>query len=278
MDSRSARPLEQYSEGLSARLGFPGLSSRETFKSLRSHRERSLLQEEPSERQGTASSNLQRRKRAAVILVGGHSSRFGSNKALQNLGGKPLIRHVVDRVLDVVDEVVVVAGRGQAKAEYYSVLPSLIRVVSDDLEGKNPLIGIVAGLRAAEAEYAAILACDIPFLSCRVLGLLFRRALGADAAIPRWNRRRIEPLQAVYCRTPTLRAALETLTPSDLSIEDMIVKLGQVVYVSIEDEIANIDRDLTTFFNINTREDLTIAEKMLAGQTHSRERSDLNRH
>ena len=222
--------------------------------------------------------NRRNRERATIILAGGLSSRFGSNKALQTLAGKPLICHMIERVSRVAGEVVVVLGRGESKTEYDAILPLHVRVVNDDREGKNPLVGMVAGLGAIVSDYTAILACDAPFVNSEVIELLFRRALKADAAIPRWNRRRIEPLQAVYCRAPTLRAALETLTPSDLSIEDMIMKLGQVVYVSIEDEIANIDRDLTTFFNINTREDLTIAEKMLAGQTHSRERSDLNRH
>jgi molybdopterin-guanine dinucleotide biosynthesis protein A len=143
--------------------------------------------------------------------------------------------------------------------------------VNDDIEGKNPLVGMLAGLGAIESDYAAILPCDAPFVSSEVIELLFRRALGADAAIPRWNWQRIEPLQAVYCRTPTLRAALETLPPSDLSILDMIIKLRRVVYVSVEDEIANIDPELITFFNINTREELATAEKMLAGQAHTPE-------
>jgi len=97
-----------------------------------------------------------------------------------------------------------------------------------------------------------------------VIELLFRRASNADAAIPRWNRQSIEPLQAVYRRVATLKAASETLAPTDLSLEDMIRKLGRVVYVSVEDEIARIDRGLSTFFNINTREDMKVAEKMLA--------------
>jgi molybdopterin-guanine dinucleotide biosynthesis protein A len=67
----------------------------------------------------------------------------------------------------------------------------------------------------------------------------------------------------VYRRAPALRAALETLAPSDLSIEDMIAKLDRVVYVSVEDEIARIDRSLTTFFNINTEDDMIRAEEIL---------------
>ena len=200
--------------------------------------------------------------------------RFGSDKALQTLSGRQLIRHVVERVLAVTREVVVVVGRGDPKAEYYKALPTSVRVVNDDLEGKNPMIGIVSGLAATESDYAAILACDVPFVNSGVIELLFRRASNADAAIPRWNRqRRIEPLQAAYRRIPTLKAALGTLTPADLSLEDMIKKLDRVVYVSVEDEIANIDHGLSTFFNVNTREDMEVAERMLA----EKERSSVKR-
>jgi len=222
--------------------------------------------------------NPENRERGAIILAGGLSSRFGSNKALQTLAGKPLICHMIERVSRVAGDVVVVLGRGEARTTYDAVLPLHVKVVNDDREGKNPLVGMVAGLGAIESDYTAILACDVPFVNSEVIELLFRRALKADAAIPRWNRQRIEPLQAVYCRAPTLRAALETLIPPDLSIEDMIMKLGRVVYVSVEDEIANIDRDLNTFFNINTREDLATAEKILAGQAHSLEQSDPKRY
>ena len=215
--------------------------------------------------------NPQNQEKAAIILAGGQSLRFGSDKALQTLSGRQLIRHVVERVLAVTREVVVVVGRGDPKAEYYKALPTSVRVVNDDLEGKNPMIGIVSGLAATESDYAAILACDVPFVNSGVIELLFRRASNADAAIPRWNRqRRIEPLQAVYRRIPTLKAALGTLTSADLSLEDMIKKLDRVVYVSVEDEIANIDHGLSTFFNINTREDMKVAESMVAEKRFER--------
>jgi len=43
-------------------------------------------------------------KRSAVILAGGSSRRFGQNKGLLELAGMPLIFHVVDKALPVVDE------------------------------------------------------------------------------------------------------------------------------------------------------------------------------
>ena len=50
-----------------------------------------------------------------VVLAGGRSSRFGSDKALAELGGKPLLAHAVERLGAWCDDVVV-AGRETAAA------------------------------------------------------------------------------------------------------------------------------------------------------------------
>jgi molybdopterin-guanine dinucleotide biosynthesis protein A len=156
--------------------------------------------------------------------------------------------------------VLVVIGHGEPRAEYQAILPSHVRVINDELEGKNPLVGIVTGFNAAKSNYAAVLACDIPFVSDAVIEHLFRRASGCDAAIPRWNTGRIEPLEAVYRRLPTLRAAQEALAKKGSSQKEMISKLARAVYVSVEDELRSIDPTLRTFFNVNTRKDRIIAE------------------
>jgi len=207
-------------------------------------------------------------ERTVVVLAGGRSSRFGSNKALQSLAGKPLIRHVVDRLPNVYD-IAVVIGRSERATKYLAVLPKRVRVINDYKEGKNPLIGVVSGLQSVASDYVAVLACDAPFVHDAVIDFLFRRALEADAAIPRWDAGRIEPLQAVYRRLASLRAAHEALADKDASHREMINRIGRVVYVSVENEIRRIDPSLHTFFNINSRDDLSIAKKVLAEESHS---------
>ena len=218
---------------------------------------------------GNAAANLPRSNRAVIVLAGGRSSRFGSNKALQILAGKPLIRHIVDRVSNVGDDVLVVIGNGEPRAEYYAVLPSHVKVINDELKGKNPLVGIVTGLKAAKSDYAAVLACDIPFVNEAVIKHLFRRASGTDAAIPRWNTGRIEPLEAVYRRLLTLRAAQEALAKKGSSQKEMISRLARAVYVSVEDELRSIDPTLHTFFNVNTRKDMITAERISSTETQA---------
>jgi molybdopterin-guanine dinucleotide biosynthesis protein A len=201
-------------------------------------------------------------KRAAIILAGGESSRFGSNKALQLLAGKPLICHVAERLSQIADEILVVIGYREPRAGYEVVLPSSVTIMNDGQEGKTPLIGIATGLQATKSEYALICACDIPFVKEEVVELLLQRASGVDAAIPKWNKGHIEPLEAVYRVASTLKAAQETLALTGLPLRVMIGKLAQVVYVSVEDEIGRVNPDLRTFFNVNTREDMERAEEL----------------
>jgi molybdopterin-guanine dinucleotide biosynthesis protein A len=203
-------------------------------------------------------------KRTAIILAGGQGSRFGSNKALALLAGKPLVSHVTERLSHIADETLVVIGHGERRADYEAILPSSAKVINDCQEGKTPLIGIVTGLQAASSEYAFICACDTPFVNERVVELLFRRASGADAAIPRWNGGHIEPLEAVYRTASTVVAVRETLTVSGQPLRVMIGKLAQVVYVSVEDEVSKLDPDMRTFFNVNSREDMEAAEQILS--------------
>jgi len=222
---------------------------------------------EVSTDQGVAemTSNPAGPSRSAIILAGGMSSRFGVNKAFQTLAGKPLICHVAERLSNVVDEVLVVVGRNAPTIEYSAILPDSVRVINDEVDGQTPLVGIVSGLRSVTSDHVAVLACDIPFVKDSVLELLFQRAINVDAAIPRWKGGRIEPLEAVYRRARTLLAGEEALAHGGLSQREMINRLTRVVYVSVEDEVAVVDNGLRTFFNVNSREDLAMAEKMIAG-------------
>jgi molybdopterin-guanine dinucleotide biosynthesis protein A len=201
-------------------------------------------------------------RRTAIILAGGASSRFRSNKALELLAGKPLVRRVAERLSGIADEIIVVVGYREPRAGYEAVLPDSVRIINDDQEGKTPLIGIAAGLQATESECAFICSCDVPFVNQAVVRLLFDRASGADAAIPKWNQGHIEPLEAVYRTSSALAATRETLPLDGSRLKVMIDRLGKVVYVPVEGEIRALDSDLRTFFNVNTREDMDRAEEL----------------
>ncbi len=80
----------------------------------------------------------------------------------------------------------------------------------DPVPDQGPLAGIATGLRAANGEYAAAVACDMPFVDPGFLEYLFDRAIGHDAAVVRvdeWY----QPTQAVYRTDATAEACERAL-------------------------------------------------------------------
>ncbi|HSW43930.1 MAG TPA: NTP transferase domain-containing protein, partial [Patescibacteria group bacterium] len=45
-----------------------------------------------------------------IVLAGGRSTRFGEDKLVAEVGGRPLLHLAIDAVATAVDEVVVVVG------------------------------------------------------------------------------------------------------------------------------------------------------------------------
>jgi molybdopterin-guanine dinucleotide biosynthesis protein A len=87
-----------------------------------------------------------------AVLAGGLSTRFGSDKALAELGGRTLLARAVDTLTGFC-EYVVVAGREMAPAP---TLPDWPRA------GMGPLAGIAAALHLAQDEsYEAVLTCGV---------------------------------------------------------------------------------------------------------------------
>ncbi len=197
----------------------------------------------------------------ALILAGGKSRRMKGNKALIKLGGKPLLLHLTERIRGLTQETVVVVGKNDNLADYKSFLPPSVTILRDIVKGMGPLAGILTGMQNMRSEYAVVLPCDSPFIKRKVLTYLFKMVQGADAAIPRWPNGNIEPLHAVYRVSAAIPAARAALERRELFILDMIKRLDRVVYVDTN-EIRKIDEELMTFFNINTQEDLIVAEKL----------------
>jgi molybdopterin-guanine dinucleotide biosynthesis protein A len=87
-----------------------------------------------------------------VVLAGGNSSRFGSDKALAELGGHTLLSRAFDTLTGFC-ELVVVAGRDRGPGRCIPDWPH---------SGMGPLAGIAAALHLARDEgYTSVLSCGV---------------------------------------------------------------------------------------------------------------------
>lgn len=199
---------------------------------------------------------------SAVILAGGFSRRFGSDKGLVSLMGKPLVRHVVDKIPPVFNEILIVVSSEQQKKNFEFVVGNDVKYVIDKDNRQSPLIGSITGFENAIGDYSVLLPCDAPLISTRIIQLLLDLCNNRTTVIPRWPNGYIEPLQAVYHTESALIAAKKAFTEGHLNMRSMIKKIAKVHYVSTT--ILEIyDPDLLTFFNVNTPQDLLKASENL---------------
>ena len=205
---------------------------------------------------------------SAIILAGGLSSRFGQDKGLLQLEGKPLVRHVLNAVGNVVDEKIVVVSRREQVDKYQKATGACVSILVDRDNTHSPLAGALTGFEEAHGEYSLLLPCDTPFASRDILLLLLELCPGRNACIPRWPNGYVEPLQAVYRTESAVQASSVVLRAGKLNVQAMLDTLQCVRYVSTL-VLQQLDPELRTFFNVNTPLDLKRAEQILI---HSRPR------
>jgi len=194
--------------------------------------------------------------RTAIILCGGKSARFGSDKAMLTIDGMPMIVRVIQRVSPVVDEIIIAARDPAQWMCITEAIPDDLMVVYDSVLGYGPIAGILAGLLASESEYSVCLACDLPYANPDVINALFGCAeeCEGDAAIPMHPNGMLETLHAVYGRS--MIPACQNVTESgERTVRSAISLLSQAVFVPTE-SLRRFDPDLRTFLNVNYPEDL----------------------
>ncbi len=91
-----------------------------------------------------------------VLLVGGASSRFGSPKPLAPFGGETLAERAW-RILGEAFEARLAVGKGDLELPF--------AVVVEPAEPRAPIVGVIAGLRAAATDVAVFLPVDCPLVT-----------------------------------------------------------------------------------------------------------------
>lgn len=187
-----------------------------------------------------------------AVLVGGASSRMGSDKANLNVGGVPAAVRVA-RVLDgLFSEVLLVGGTPPEGA------PG--RRVPDGVGPVSALRGLIAALEASSSPWLFAAATDMPLLSPDLVMAIVAWP-EADAVVPR-TAGGAHPLCALYRVEAVLPIARRNFAANQLALRDV---LAAVTTAWLEPEaVAVVDRDGLALSNVNTPEDLAELERRIA--------------
>jgi molybdopterin-guanine dinucleotide biosynthesis protein A len=193
---------------------------------------------------------------SVVIQAGGESRRMGRNKALAPFLGRPLIQRVVQRLEGLGDEMIVTTN---APAELaFLGLPCHPDVVPD----RGALGGLCTALTHARHPLVAVVACDMPFASPELFRLCLERIQDFDLVIPR-TEQGLEPMHALYRRETCLPAIHGALQGGLWRVDAWFGKVRMGVLEP--SDLAPLESFGRTFLNVNTPEDLALAEE-LAGE------------
>ncbi|AIF68718.1 hypothetical protein PAP_01390 [Palaeococcus pacificus DY20341] len=193
-----------------------------------------------------------------VILAGGKSKRFGEDKLLYRVDGKPLILHTTERLLKarLVEDVLIVTSK--ERREKFEDLG--FSVLVDEL-----LIGPIGGVYISLKEVgdAFVVAGDMPRINPSFVDLIIGTFYKSESlvCVPVWENGYMEPLHAAYSKdfAEVLRKAIER---EEYSLNQAIRGVN-----FCEIEIENLPPEFgESLFNINKKSDLKSAQ--LLGQNH----------
>ena len=189
--------------------------------------------------------NIPEKDITGVILAGGKSSRYGSNKALVRIEGIPLIERVATVMQSLFEHVFLITN----SPDEYAYLG--FSMYEDLIKGLGPLGGIYTALTAISNSGGFFVSCDMPFLNPYLIQHMVEIRENYDAVVPKISEN-IEALHAFYSNR-CLPAVKKLIDRREYQIFRFFPKVS-VRYVE-EAEIRGFDSQLRSFLNINRPEE-----------------------
>jgi len=181
---------------------------------------------------------------AALILSGGQSARFGSDKSLAKFGPATLLERSVSVAVEVAQEVVVVGPWA----------PSRTTRVIEPERYLGPLSAVVCGLTKVTAEYVLVLAGDHPLLQPALLLELLRQCgSGEYSAVVPVTEHGPQPLVACYSRT-ALAHAQRLVQQGERSMQALLRQVDTKYLPS--EQWQEFDEGGWSFMDVDTTDDL----------------------
>ena len=193
----------------------------------------------------------------AVVLAGGKSKRFGEDKNHIKLGDKTLIEHVLAKICNKFEEILIVSSNNLKIKKIQN-----ITVIPDCFDDLGPLAGVLSSMRWIKEtqksyQWVATFPSDTPFFETSIIEEYKKRIKLNDSLLyfVKSNSRRhnIFGLWSIEL----LKTLEDDLIKNNFrKVEEWANKIG---VKTIDFEIKRFD----PFFNINTKEDLEEAKKII---------------
>jgi molybdenum cofactor guanylyltransferase len=193
----------------------------------------------------------------AVILAGGKSKRFGKDKNHIKLGDKTLLEHVLSKITDKFEKILIVSSQNLEKKDMKN-----ITVIPDCFDDLGPLAGVLSSMKWVKEnqkkyKWVATFPSDTPFFEVSIIEEYKKRAKMNDSLLyfVKSNNKR-HNIFGIWSMD-----LIETLE-SDLvknnfrKVEEWANKIG---VKTIDIKIKKFD----PFFNINTKEDFEKAKEII---------------
>jgi molybdopterin-guanine dinucleotide biosynthesis protein A len=192
------------------------------------------------------------------ILVGGASSRMGEDKARLTLGGLSFVERIRAALAALTESVTLVGS-----AERCAAWPRLSSVPDFYVEW-GALGGLHAAVDACRAEWAVVVACDLPFVTRELFLRLASLRENFDAVVPVQRDGRWQPLCALYRASDTSALAAELIAAGERRPRALLDRLRtrRVAF----DELSGLRGADHFFTNVNTPADYARAREKEGNQ------------
>lgn len=193
----------------------------------------------------------------AVIVAGGRSRRFGSDKALYEVAGYSMISRVASALGQVFSDIIV-AGGDVPRIESLG-----FRCYPDEIPERGVLGGLYTGLTHAESSQIFLCACDMPLIMPLVVRAVLNSTSSAPVTLPEVDGIR-QPLHAIYDKR-ILPIVQRLLTKTDLFLPALFDQVE--ISVPKESTFAHIPDYRHSFLSINDPETLQQYEAIIKLRT-----------
>ncbi len=177
---------------------------------------------------------------------------MGRDKATIRVYDKTLIERTYEVARRIFNDIVVVSS-------VHDLIPGIeARVVKDVLPIPGSLTGIVSALLNSDLPYVFVLGCDMPFLTEESIRYVLNQNHGEQIIIPK-TEAGYEPMHAIYHRS-CISAMLVAIEQGRMKVTDLFPFF---CVKTVAPSASFFNRGVPVFRNINTREDLRLAEEAL---------------